>query len=772
MKKLSRISLCPYVPLSIFLWVHVSFKFLLCSFFVNSGITFMIAIFVANFVERDLWRFEKRGISMCSGSKRKPSQTGFVMESELEKREGLQPSFSLLLELAACDDLIGFKSVVEEEGHDVDEASLWYGRRIGSKKMGFEERTPLMVAAMFGSKGVLNYILETGFVDVNRACGSDGATALHCAAAGGSAASAEVVKLLLDASADVNALDANGKRPSDLISLVLNSTSNLRKKKLDVMLKGFTCVEDPFSLFVQMGHEMDGQEQEEALTPRVSKDGTEKKEYPVDLSLPDIKNGIYSTDDFRMYTFKVKPCSRAYSHDWTECPFVHPGENARRRDPRKYHYSCVPCPEFRKGSCRQGDSCEYAHGIFECWLHPAQYRTRLCKDETGCTRRVCFFAHKPEELRPLYASTGSAVPSPRSFSANTSALDMGSITPLALGSSSMLMPSNSTPPMTPSGPTSPMGGTMWQNHSSMVPPTLQLPGSRLKSALSARDMDLDIELLGLENHRRRQQQLMDEISGLSSPSGWNSPLSNASAFAASPGDRTGELNRLGRMNGINLDDIFGSLDPALLPQLQGLSMDVSAPQLQSPTGMKMFQNMNQQLRSSYGTSLSSSPVRASSSFGVDPSGAAAATVLNARSAAFAMRSQSFIERSSVKGHSGLSSPGASAMHSTLSDWGSPDGKLDWRLQGEELNKLRKSASFGFRSNGSSHATAAASMPATVNEPDVSWVQSLVKDAPPAKPGQLGFEKEQQQQCHLDTGGSEMLPAWVEQLYMEQEQLVA
>lgn len=312
---------------------------------------------------------------------------------------------------------------------------------------------------------------------------------------------------------------------------------------------------------------------------------------------------------------------------------------------------------------------------------------------------------------------------------------------------------------------------MWQNHSSMVPPTLQLPGSRLKSALSARDMDLDIELLGLEN-RRRQQQLMDEISGLSSPSGWNSPLSNTSAFAASPGDRTGELNRFGRMNATNLDDIFGSLDPALLPQLQGLSMDVSASQLQSPTAMKMRQNMNQQLRSSYGTSLSSSPVRGSSSFGVDPSGAAAASVLNARSAAFAMRSQSFIERSSVKGHSGLSSPGApSVMPSTLMDWGSPNGKLDWRLQGEELNKLRKSASFGFRSNGGSYASAAASMPATVNEPDVSWVQSLVKDAPPGKPGQLGFE-EQQQQCHLDTGGSEMLPAWVEQLYMEQEQLVA
>nr|CAD1837196.1 unnamed protein product [Ananas comosus var. bracteatus] len=85
---------------------------------------------------------------------------------------------------------------------------------------------------------------------------------------------------------------------------------------------------------------------------------TPKKEYPPDLTLPDIKNGIYSTDEFLMYAFKVKPCSRVYSHDWTECPFVHPGENARRRDSCKFLYSCVPCPEFRKGSCSHDDACE------------------------------------------------------------------------------------------------------------------------------------------------------------------------------------------------------------------------------------------------------------------------------------------------------------------------------------------------------------------------------------------------------------------------------
>jgi len=38
--------------------------------------------------------------------------------------------------------------------------------------------------------------------------------------------------------------------------------------------------------------------------------------------------------------------------------------------------------------------------VFECWLHPSRYRTQLCKDGTGCGRRICFFAHTEEELRP------------------------------------------------------------------------------------------------------------------------------------------------------------------------------------------------------------------------------------------------------------------------------------------------------------------------------------------------------------------------------------
>ncbi|KAL3825225.1 hypothetical protein ACJIZ3_021254 [Penstemon smallii] len=109
----------------------------------------------------------------------------------------------------------------------------------------------------------------------------------------------------------------------------------------------------------------------------------------------------YSCDNFRMYEFKVRKCARERSHDWTDCPFAHPGEKARRRDPKKFYYLGTSCPDFRKGSCRKGDGCEFSHGVFECWLHPARYRTQPCKDGMNCTRRVCFFAHSPDQLRVL-----------------------------------------------------------------------------------------------------------------------------------------------------------------------------------------------------------------------------------------------------------------------------------------------------------------------------------------------------------------------------------
>ncbi|KAE9615147.1 hypothetical protein Lal_00048388 [Lupinus albus] len=688
---------------------------------------------------------------------------------EYGRQEGLHHKISALLEFSAADDLIGFKDAVEKEGHDVDWVGLWYGRRVGSNKVGYEERTPLMVASMFGSLSVLTYILRTGCVDVNRASRSDGGTALHCAVAGGSAASLEIVKLLLDASADVNAVDANGNRPCDLIFSVANPIFNSRKRMLKSLLEGKHGTYQACLTFEEMVGQSEEQQRQDRNTPHVSKDGTEKKDYPADLSLPGIKNGIYSTNEFRMYTFKVKPCSRAYSHDWTECPFVHPGENARRRDPTKYPYSCVPCPEFRKGLCSKGDACEYGHGIFECWLHPAQYRTRLCKDESACTRKVCFFAHKLEELRPLYVSTGSAIPFPRSYSPNnTSSLEMGSVSPIPFGSLSVMIPPSSTPPLTPSGASSSMAGATWQNQPDVTVPALQLPKSRLKTALPTRNIDLDIKLLELENRRLRQQLMMDEMSSLSSPSNWkNSMPNNSPSFPVSSfGDRAGELNRLSGVKPANLEDSFGSLDPPILSKFAEISFDAAGSQLQSPTRTQMHQNVNQHPQSY-------SNVIGSPHFTADQSGNAATVAFNSRMAVFSKQSQSIIERNVVNRHSEFSSPATpEAAKHTFSDWGSPDGKLDWAINGEELNKLRKSASFGFGSNNAPLTIATNTVLANIDEPDLSWVHSLVNDDPLQEYDQFNVEdRQQQRQYHLHNG-TNVVPAWFEQMYMDQEQMVA
>uniref|UniRef100_A0A5B7AUF8 Putative zinc finger CCCH domain-containing protein 23 n=1 Tax=Davidia involucrata TaxID=16924 RepID=A0A5B7AUF8_DAVIN len=169
----------------------------------------------------------------------------------------------------------------------------------------------------------------------------------------------------------------------------------------------------------------------------------------------DVPVDAFSCDHFRMFEFKVRKCARGRSHDWTECPYAHPGEKARRRDPRKFHYSGTACPEFRKGLCKKGDSCEFAHGVFECWLHPARYRTQPCKDGTHCRRRVCFFAHTPDQLRVLPQN------SPRmteSYDGSPSRLDFDSY--LAKGSfgssptSTLYSPPvspSASPPMSPNG---------------------------------------------------------------------------------------------------------------------------------------------------------------------------------------------------------------------------------------------------------------------------------------------------------------------------------
>ncbi|XP_077214236.1 zinc finger CCCH domain-containing protein 30-like [Tasmannia lanceolata] len=682
-----------------------------------------------------------------------------------------QDSFSSLLELAANNDLDGFKLSIERDASSIDQVELWYGRQKGSNQMVLEHRTPLMVSATYGSIEVLKLILSLSSADVNRSCGPDKSTALHCAASGGSVNAVDTVKLLLLAGADLYSVDANGRRPSDVIMVspklpyvkialeellccsTRGSTGQPHLHVLTTTSNSSNSNSPPLSSSPENGSPSSASDL--SASPRVNfheiHPVSEKKEYPIDPSLPDIKNSIYSTDEFRMFSFKVRPCSRAYSHDWTECPFVHPGENARRRDPRKYHYSCVPCPDFRKGACRRGDLCEYAHGVFECWLHPAQYRTRLCKDGTGCMRRVCFFAHTSDELRPLYVSTGSAVPSPRCSSAMEMMAGM-SLLPGSPSSVSVMSPSSFTPPMSPS--------TNGISHSSMVwpqpnVPTLHLPGSnlqssRLRSSLNARDIPADD--FSMLQEFDSQQFLND--------------------FSCFPQNRLSSSVRTKTLTPSNLEDLFSAeipssprySDQVFSPTHKSALLSQFQPQqsILSPINTNVFssKNLDQQLS---GHPLLQPSFGLSSPGRMSPRGVEPISPMKSRVAAFAQREkqqQQFRSLSSRDLGSGDVGTLGSPINS-WSKWGSPTGKLDWGVQGEELGKLRRSSSFELGVSG--------------EEPDLSWVQSLVKESPPeikekatvvstvpVSSGEVSNSNSQ-----LEAIDHSVLGAWLEQMQLDQ-----
>lgn len=86
------------------------------------------------------------------------------------------------------------------------------------------------------------------------------------------------------------------------------------------------------------------------------------------------------------------PCSRHYTHDWTECPFAHPGEKATRRDPRLFTYVGIDCPHI-KGEVGLLWSCGYGYGLL---CSPTSVHGETCvRLLTTCSNAGCI--HQGEE---------------------------------------------------------------------------------------------------------------------------------------------------------------------------------------------------------------------------------------------------------------------------------------------------------------------------------------------------------------------------------------
>lgn len=112
--------------------------------------------------------------------------------------------------------------------------------------------------------------------------------------------------------------------------------------------------------------------------------------------------GQHYNDNFMLFSYKVKPCTRPVCHDYHTCPYSHPSAfnkgPVQRRDPRRYRYVPVMCPYQQAGSCSMPD-CPFAHNTFECCAHPLNYRTVPCRAGAACRHPFCSFIHTPSEVR-------------------------------------------------------------------------------------------------------------------------------------------------------------------------------------------------------------------------------------------------------------------------------------------------------------------------------------------------------------------------------------
>ena len=202
------------------------------------------------------------------------------------------------------------------------------------KSLERKRRTPLMIAALHGSLEVLSYLLQAGADAHTRSEDDERCTAMHCAASGGSALSTEAIKMLLLFGADRGAVDAYGRQPVDVLP-ALNNTAPAAPVPVPGRLPSGASPPDgspPDGTTAGMCGPC-GAGDGRAVGGGPGQGPGQQNQQQME---PDEETRL--SDEFRMYEFKVRRCCRTRAHDWTECPFTHPGEKARRRDPRRFSY--------------------------------------------------------------------------------------------------------------------------------------------------------------------------------------------------------------------------------------------------------------------------------------------------------------------------------------------------------------------------------------------------------------------------------------------------
>jgi len=288
-------------------------------------------------------------------------------------------------------------------------------------------------------------------------------------------------------------------------------------------------------------------------------------------------------------------------------------------------------------------------------------------------------------------------------------------------------------------------------------PTLHLPGSnlqssRLRASLSARD--IPPEDLNMLSDFDAQQHMLDDLANFSQP--WSNPHS----MIRSARSRT--------LAPSNLEELFCS-EIALSPRYSDQAAAVFSPTHKSAL-FNQFQPQ-QSLLSPINTSNVYSPksvehpllhtsLGVSSPGRMSPRSVEPISPMSARLSAFALREKQQLCSLSSRnlGAKHLSSMVGSPVNS-WTNWGSPDAKVDWSVNGgEEVGRLRATSSFELPNNG--------------EEPDLSWVQSLVKESPPEMKEQLpislsGASEGLTTKASMDSVDHSVISAWLEQMQLDQ-----
>ena len=292
-------------------------------------------------------------------------------------------------------------SSILKQGPSID--MMWYeweDEATGVKN----KRSMLQLAAATQAVKCVQLLLDAG-ADARLASPSDGQTALHLACnCKPSMSSARVIAMLVQHGADRDALDFNGQAPGHKLQRI-STLSACPASSLSLPLRPVSPASSNAgnSDMVTSGPQRERQHSARSCNhchhSRLASNS--KSALVTNVADLELMDGVdYGSSHFRMFHYKVDVCPHEDCiHDTDACPYVHPGDKSRRRNPSVVMYQPVPCPHFRKGNCRLGDACPLSHGVFECWLHPNKYRTQLCTEGTGCSRELCFFAHSLDELR-------------------------------------------------------------------------------------------------------------------------------------------------------------------------------------------------------------------------------------------------------------------------------------------------------------------------------------------------------------------------------------